>query len=291
MQCADQAMYRAKNAGRGRVRVHRPEHTDTSTRTTPSVTSTLQGALERDEYRLYFQPQVDATGSLFGVEALLRWQSGSELVAPGDFIPMLEENGAIVQVGRWVLRRALGQLRQWWSQGVSVPRMAVNISPVQLETPDLCDVVTDALRTFGIPPSALELEVTERVVMSNHAACSTNIERIRASGVRLALDDFGTGYASLAYLHRYPMDTLKVDQSFVQDVTTNAKSASIVGSIIDLGRRLNLVTIAEGVETTAQAEFLRREGCAVLQGYLYDRPRPGNVAPLSDTTLNSPTIA
>ena len=275
---ADEAMYRAKRVGGGGIQV--------SPGPTPTVIDgELEGALERREFELYYQPQVDGQGALFGVEALLRWNRNGEVMGPNTFIPQLEESGHIVGVGAWVLHTALHQLRTWWNAGLQVPRIAVNVSPLQLSRPDFSDRVAALLDNLNLPANALELEVTERVVLSMDGPSRTNLETLRELGVLIALDDFGTGYSSLAYLHRFPVDTLKVDRSFVQDIGTNPRSCSIVGSILDLGHRLGIVTVAEGVESQLQADILLREGCDVLQGFLYGHPRPGTHLPSSPAGL------
>ncbi|HHO52762.1 MAG TPA: EAL domain-containing protein, partial [Deltaproteobacteria bacterium] len=282
LRAADEAMCRAKRSGQGHIHVSEPQERGPDQRR--RLHDKLRGALSRGEFSLDYQPQVDAEGQLFGVEALLRWHHDDQLIGPNTFIPILEETGQIVPVGAWVLQQALAQLATWRAAGVMVPRMAVNVSPVQLQESGFSAVVATLLSQIRVPPSSLELEVTERVVMSDHGRCLNNMDMIRELGVRLALDDFGTGYASLAYLHRFPVDTLKVDRSFVREIHSNAKSASIVGSILDLGRRLGVATVAEGVETEEQVVCLRNEGCRIMQGFLFGRPRPGAIPPLSQHT-------
>ena len=269
LKAADEAMYRAKWAGGGGLQVHRP----------PEGATALEGALERGEYELYYQPQIDRTGALYGMEALLRWNRGGEVLGPTSFIGQLEETGAIVPVGEWVIRTALERLIAWRAQGIKVPRVAVNVSPLQLQRSHLAQRIGALLSELQVSPDSLEIEITEWVMLSDDGRALRNLEGIRKIGCAIALDDFGTGYSSLSYLHRYPVDTLKVDRSFVQDIETNTRSFSIVGSILDLGRRLGIVTVAEGVETTAQASLLRREGCNVLQGFLFGRPLPGTHPP------------
>lgn len=280
MQCADQAMYDAKSAGKGTLRVYSGDLEEDPQDTTETQ---LGLALPRGEFELHYQPQVNADGTLFGVEALLRWPSGN--LQPNQFIVLLERAGRIREVGRWVLRTALAQLKRWNDEGIAVPRMAVNVSPLQLQNEEFAGDVQAVLDELKVPAAMLELEVTEGVVLSNLGPTRENMKRLRERGVRLALDDFGTGYASLATLHQHTVDTLKVDQCFVRDLATNPRSLSIVTSVLDLARRLKIVTIAEGVETEAQASLLRKEGCQVMQGYLFDRPQPGSVPPLSRAAL------
>ena len=240
----------------------------------------LAEALDQDEFELHYQPQVRGENEeLVGVEALLRWNRDGDPISPTMFVPELEETGLIVPVGQWVIRTALGQLAQWRKAGVVVPGVAVNISPLQLAHSDFADCVAKVLDDVGLPPSMLEIEVTERVVLADDRITRANLAALRAMGVQLALDDFGTGFASLSCLHRNPVDTLKVDQSFVADLDSNARSHSIVGSILDLGHRLGMRVVAEGVERPEQAEILRREGCDVLQGFLFGRPQIGAIPP------------
>ncbi len=276
LKAADEAMYRAKRVGGGGVWLYASDPP-------PPGGSELRTALDRGEFELFYQPQVDLDGQLCGMEALLRWNRDGEQIGPNEFVPQLEETGLIVVIGDWVLRTALLQLITWREEdGLTVPRMAVNVSPVQLHQAGFAERIASLLEELGLSADSLEVEVTERVVLSDEGYLIDNLEHIRKLGVQIALDDFGTGYSSLSNLHRYPIHTLKIDRSFVQDIETNPRSFSIVGSILDLGRRFGIVTVAEGVETEAQAKILRDEGCMILQGFLFGRPRAGAVLPLSD---------
>ena len=275
---ADEAMYRAKRAGGRGIQV-------APSRAEPKLASRLAGAIERGELELFYQPQVDRAGQMFGVEALLRWNRNGDVIRPSDFVPQLEESGLIVPVGWWVIRTAVRQLVTWREEGVVVPRMAVNVSPLQLARRGFADHVAEILQEMKVQPGSLEIEVTERVVLSDNGATHANLEALRSNGVKVALDDFGTGYASLSYLHRYPVDTLKVDRSFVKDIDTNTRSYSIVGSILDLARRLGVVVVAEGVERRVQADLLRREGCDVLQGFLFGQPQSAAQLPVLQEVL------
>ena len=272
LRAADEAMYQAKRSGPGTIHLFRGGP-DAQARI--ELKHEIAHALDRDELEVHYQAQVGRQGEIRGVEALLRWrQSEGFVMGPSQFVPLLEESGQIVDVGRWVLRTALTQLRTWWREGVEIPRMSVNVSPVQLQDPGFADEVERALANAGVPASALEIEVTERIMLPDSNDCARTIARIRALGTRFALDDFGTGYASLGYLHDYPIDTLKVDRKFVAGIFESAKIRSIVEVILDLSQRLDLVCIAEGVETEAQAAFLRERGCEILQGFLFSRPAP-----------------
>jgi EAL domain-containing protein (putative c-di-GMP-specific phosphodiesterase class I) len=235
--------------------------------------SALRRALERNELLLHYQPQLDANGeALVGVEALLRWRHPEfGMVSPAEFIPLAETSGQIVAIGEWVLRTAVAQLKSWMDAGVPPMAVAVNLSAVQFRHAGLPDVVMRALNDAGLPAQYLELELTESVT-ANPAAAISMMDSLHALGVRLSLDDFGTGYSSLSYLKRFPLHTLKIDQSFVRDIDTDPDDRAIVQAIIQMARALNLKTIAEGVETDAQHQFLRREGCDMMQGYRFCRP-------------------
>jgi EAL domain-containing protein (putative c-di-GMP-specific phosphodiesterase class I) len=235
--------------------------------------SALRRALERNELLLHYQPQLDGTGEhLVGVEALLRWRHPEfGMVSPAEFIPLAETSGQIVAIGEWVLRTAVAQLKSWIDAGVAPMVVAVNLSAVQFRHAGLPAVVSRALSDTGLPAQYLELELTESVT-ANPAAAIAMMDALHGLGVRLSLDDFGTGYSSLSYLKRFPLHTLKIDQSFVRDIDTDPDDRAIVQAIIQMARALNLKTIAEGVETDAQHQFLRREGCDMMQGYRFCRP-------------------
>jgi len=269
---ADTAMYRAKNEGKATWRLFAAGMQQRSARQL-QLESALRRALERHELLLHYQPQLDASGEhLVGVEALLRWRHPEfGMVSPAEFIPLAETSGQIVAIGEWVLRTAVVQLKAWMDAGVQPMVVAVNLSAVQFRHAGLPDMVARALADAGLPAQYLELELTESVT-ANPAAAIAMMDSLHALGVRLSLDDFGTGYSSLSYLKRFPLHTLKIDQSFVRDIDTDPDDRAIVQAIIQMARALNLKTIAEGVETDAQHEFLRREGCDMMQGYRFCRP-------------------
>jgi diguanylate cyclase (GGDEF)-like protein/PAS domain S-box-containing protein len=272
---ADIAMYRAKEMGKNTYQFY---SADMSSRAFERLTleSNLRHALEHGEFRLYYQPQIDVTtGAIVGVEALLRWQHPEfGLVMPNDFIPLLEETGLIVSVGEWVLDTACAQLAAWHAQGWPRLRLAVNLSPRQFQTQNLVMVVKQVLDRLEGDPGRLELEITEGMLLRHAPATVETLEALHALGVRMAIDDFGTGYSSLSYLRRLPIDAIKIDRSFVRDIPQDADDSAITVAIIALAQSLKLEMIAEGVETTAQRDFLRARGCDVMQGFLFSRPQP-----------------
>ena len=282
LQNADAAMMRAKEEGTNTCRFYSREMGERA-RARLSLETRLRGALERDEFELFFQPQLDLRNRrISGVEALIRWSDGDQgLVPPNEFIPLLEETGLIVQVGEWVLQAVAEQYRHWQAEGIAVPRIAVNLSGRQLASHRLVQVVQEILEQSGMPPAALELEITESVIMRDVDRTAAILDDFRALGVRVAVDDFGTGYSSLAYLNRFDIEVLKIDRSFVADVLSDDDSAALAGAIIALGHQLGLEVVAEGVETREQLEFLCRHGCDIAQGYLLAAPRPaGEMAEL-----------
>jgi diguanylate cyclase (GGDEF)-like protein/PAS domain S-box-containing protein len=270
---ADAAMYRAKEEGRNAYQFFSGEALVEASKRL-SLENCLRRALDRDEFRLHFQPRVDLqSGDIVGMEALLRWQkSDGELVAPGAFVPILEETGLILPVGDWVLRQACHQLNEWQSAGLSCVPVAVNLSPRQLRNRAFPERVGQLIAQYRIDPSLLELEITETSLMRDPDEAVRLLSEIRRPGVRIAIDDFGTGYSSLAYLKRFPLDYLKIDRSFVRDLTSSPGDASIVRTIITMAHELGLRVVAEGVETQAQLDFLASHGCEEAQGFLFSRP-------------------
>ncbi|OGI41039.1 MAG: hypothetical protein A2140_03415 [Candidatus Muproteobacteria bacterium RBG_16_62_13] len=272
---ADAAMYHAKDSGRNTFQFFTPELNQRTARRLGLETA-LRHALERGEFQLYYQPQVDlASGRVTGVEALIRWQRPEiGLVSPLEFVPLAEETGLIVPIGDWVLRTACAQSRAWQRAGLPALRMSVNIAPRQFQQQDLAEVVTRILRETGLDPDGLVLEITEGAIMQNAGAAIETLRALGALGVGLSLDDFGTGYSSLNYLKRFPLDCLKVDKSFVDDITTDPDAAAIASAIISMARSLEVQVVAEGVETHAQLKFLCAHGCDAIQGYLFSKPLP-----------------
>ena len=271
---ADTAMYRAKDAGRNNFQFYAHEM-NARALDRIKMESGLRHALERAEFALHYQPQMDiVTGRIIGLEALLRWvPPGQDPVFPSDFIPIAEETGLIVPVGEWVLRTACAQRKAWHDAGQFLSaRMAVNLSARQFKQQDIVKMVSTVLEQTACAPEWLELEITESVIMEDPEAAAQTLRRLSDMGVRLSIDDFGTGYSSLSYLKRFPIDSLKIDRSFVRDITTDVDDAAIVKAVIALARSLKLTVIAEGVETVEQLGFLREQQCHQVQGYYLSRP-------------------
>jgi diguanylate cyclase (GGDEF)-like protein len=236
----------------------------------------LHRAIERNELEVYYQPQLNViSGRIIGFEALIRWQH-PELgqVSPVRFIPIAEENGQIVAIGAWILEAACMQAKAWIDQGFSPLRMAVNLSSRQFSDDDLCALVTGVLERTGLPAANLELEITEGTAMQGAERAIAIMHRLKSLGIKLALDDFGTGYSSLSYLKRFPLDVLKVDQSFVRNITTDPGDAAITRAVVMLARSFGMSVIAEGVETTEHLQFIANLGCEEYQGYLFSKPVP-----------------
>ncbi|HLG72659.1 MAG TPA: EAL domain-containing protein [Chloroflexota bacterium] len=272
---ADTAMYAAKEAGRGVYQRFSAEMDEQAMRRLLLVNN-LRRALDRREFRLHYQPQMDlATGRVAGMEALLRWDHPElGLVNPSHFMAMLEETGIILPVGEWLLREACAFDAALVEHGLAPLRMSVNMSTKQFRQKQLFEQVVGILDDTGLPPELLEIEITESVLAEAHLDLS-QLDRLRSRGIRFAIDDFGTGYSSLAYLKRFPLDCLKVDRSFVADVLVDADSAAITEAVIALGHSLKLRVIAEGVETPGQMEYLQRRGCDEVQGFVYAQPMSG----------------
>ena len=272
---ADLAMYHAKQEGRNNVQFYSQDMSERTERRV-DLLGRLRSATAREEFALHYQPQVDVrSGAVVGVEALLRWsEPGRGLVPPAHFIPLAEETGLIVPIGEWVLREACRQARRWLDAGHALQKMAVNLSPRQFRQKNLVQTVDAILRETGLPPERLELEITESTMMQRAEEAIGSLRGLHELGVQISLDDFGTGYSSLSYLHRFPVHTLKVDQSFVRDIKSDRDDAAIVSTVITLARQLNLRSLAEGVETEAQLAYLRARGCDVFQGFLFCRPLP-----------------
>ena len=270
---ADIAMYRAKEQGRGNWQFYAPTMNE-ETLVRLSLEGELRHALERRQFHLEYQPQVDlASGQVVGMEALLRWEHPQlGRIAPASFIGLAEEMGLIIPIGDWVLRTACQQARDWQLAGHGPLRVAVNLSARQFKQRNLLHAVAAALSDTGLAATYLELELTESMVMDNVEQATAIMGNLKALGVKLSIDDFGTGYSSLAYLRHFPIDVLKIDKSFVNDINHSADDAAIVRAIISLAHSLRLKVIAEGVETAQQLEFLRQHGCDQMQGYLFSRP-------------------
>ena len=273
--CADTAMYRAKQRGRNSYCFFTAEMQERSARTL-QIENDLRRALEHDQLRVYFQPQFAiADRRLVGVEALLRWQHPElGMVSPGEFIPIAEESGSILPIGEWVLRSAVRQMCAWQRAGLPLLSVAVNLSAVQFRQANLTQVVSRILDEEGLPAQFLELELTESVAMDNPLAAIEMMDKLRMRGVRMSIDDFGTDYSSMSYLKRFRVHKLKIDRSFVADLSRDPDDEAIVAAIISLAHNLGLQTVAEGVESEAQLAFLQQKGCDEAQGYLFGAPVP-----------------
>jgi EAL domain-containing protein (putative c-di-GMP-specific phosphodiesterase class I) len=236
----------------------------------------LRRALERRELELHYQPKVDVrNGATMGMEALVRWRHPERgLIAPDDFIPLAEETGIIIPLGRWVLREACRQNKAWQELGLPPLRVAINISAAQLRHDELPDNVALALRATGLEAKYLEIEITETAVMQNASAALATLDRLSQMGIHLAVDDFGTGYSSLSYLKRFPLNTLKIDRSFIHDLSRDRNDAVIVRAIVALAHSLRLEVVAEGVENEAQLRFLQSCGSDQYQGFLHSKALP-----------------
>jgi diguanylate cyclase (GGDEF)-like protein len=276
LRCADAAMYQAKDAGRNRHAVY-DDGMRVSAVSRMQVEADLREAIGRDELRLHYQPEVDlVSGEMFGVEALIRWQHPTRgLVAPNEFIPVAEETGLILPIGEWVLRAACSQAATWARLlGDRAPRVAVNLSARQLAEPNLAETIVAILLETGAAATQLGVEITESTLLEDSRQATATLHRLRELGVTIALDDFGTGYSSLSHLQRFPVDVVKIDRTFVQEVDNSPDAGRLVAAIVAMAKALDLRTVAEGVEREEQATHLRSLGCDVAQGYYFGRPAP-----------------
>jgi diguanylate cyclase (GGDEF)-like protein/PAS domain S-box-containing protein len=272
LQSADMAMYKAKESGKNTYRFYTKEmiHHQLDYFT---LQNDLKTAVIEKQFVLHYQPQIDlGQNRIVGVEALIRWRHPQRgMIPPMEFIPLAESSGLIVQIGEWVIREASAQAARWQSMGIEIG-VAVNISGVQFKRGNLAEVVSDALKDSKLPPSYLELELTESIMMQDVESTLQMVHRLKAHGVQLSIDDFGTGYSSLAYLKRFALDKLKIDQSFVRDILSDQEDAIIVSTIVQMAKSLNLKTIAEGVENQAVLDVIESYGCDEVQGYHFAKP-------------------
>jgi len=273
LQNADSAMYEAKKRGRNNYQFYRADLNSSATER-QLMESALRHAIERHELEVHYQPIINvATGAIAGVEALIRWQHPTlGFVLPAQFISIAEESGLIVPIGQWVLREACCQANLWHAEGLPLLRLSVNISAVELRSKEFVAGVARILRETGFDPWRLELELTETFLMQDSSATALVLNSLKELGVQLALDDFGTGYSSLSYMRRFPIDALKVDRSFVRNLTTDPDDASVVSAVINMGKSLHMRVVAEGVETGEQLQFLEKHDCSEAQGYHFSRP-------------------
>ena len=270
---ADTAMYHAKESGRNNFQFFKPAMNLKAVER-QSLEGSLRCALERQEFLLHYQPKVDLiTGEITGVEALIRWQrTDRRLLPPSEFVPIAEDCGLIIQIGRWVLRETCRQAREWQDAGLPFKRVSVNVSAVEFRDKDFVEGVRTILSETGLEARYLDLELTEGVLMEDVESSAAVLRELKMIGVHLAVDDFGTGYSSLSYLQEFPIDVLKIDKSFVHRITGDPYDSAIVSSIIDMGKNLKQLVIAEGIETQEQLAFLQAQHCAEGQGYLFSRP-------------------
>ncbi|HVF39440.1 MAG TPA: bifunctional diguanylate cyclase/phosphodiesterase, partial [Gemmatimonadaceae bacterium] len=272
---ADTAMYRAKESGRNNFQFYTREM-NARAMYRLTLENSLRHALERGEFRLHYQPKACLhTGDITGVEALLRWERpGHGLVPPGDFVPLLEDTGLIVPVGEWVLAEACRQVEAWRQSGREPVSIAINISARQFAARNLGDIIKRVLDQQGADPRLIELELTESLLMVNTEEAVRTLTYLKSLGLKLSIDDFGTGYSSLSYLKRFPIDALKIDRSFIDEITTDVDDATITRAVIGMAHNLGLKVVAEGVETEAQLSFLSANGCDEAQGFYFARPQP-----------------
>lgn len=274
LRYADTAMYRAKDDGRDTIRFFLPSM-QSAADARLAIEKELRYAIEKNELSLYFQPQVDSSGTIVGAETLIRWIHPEKgFISPATFIPVAEATGLILPIGHWVLKGACEYLKAWDDAGLAIQHLAVNVSPRQFRQPDFVEQVCTILEETGANPALLGLELTEGIVIDNVLDTIEKMHALKQFGIELSIDDFGTGYSSLAYLKKMPLDILKIDQSFVRDISTDSSDAAIVDTIISMANHLDLKVVAEGVETELELAFLAGKGCKIYQGYHFSRPVP-----------------
>lgn len=272
---ADVAMYRAKEAGRGVYKFFTPDM-DRKNAIRLALEKDLRHAIDKGHLTVFYQPKILVENdTIHGMEALVRWIHPEKgIISPADFIPLAEETGLIVPLGEWVLKESCRQLKQWWDEGLPHARVAVNLSARQFQAANLLTMIQQTLEETGLPPEGLELEITESIAMQEVEKAIETMNGLRALGCYISIDDFGTGYSSLSLLKKFPLHALKIDQSFVRDLTMDSDDAAIVASIISMARTMKLWVVAEGVETIEQVKFLKENGCHEMQGYFYSKPVP-----------------
>ncbi len=273
IRMADVALYQAKEDGRRVFRLYDPQM-DAETKVQKQIEMDLNKALENDELLLHYQPQFDATtGEMVGTEALIRWlHPENGMISPYNFIPIAELCGLMIPIGQWVLNTACIAAKGWQDQGLPKIRICVNISARQFHTDNFVETIEHAIKLSNLNPKWLELEITESMVIKNAESVITKLQGLKALGVYLSIDDFGTGYSSLAYLKRFPVNKLKIDQSFIRNIHEDQDDAAITDAVIRLGHSLGLTVVGEGVETEEHVKILQEKGCDVFQGYHFCRP-------------------
>jgi EAL domain-containing protein (putative c-di-GMP-specific phosphodiesterase class I) len=269
---ADVAMYRAKESGRNTVKLFRQEMNSANIERL-QMTGDLRRAIESNAFRLDYQPIMDvSSGMIVGAEALLRWQQKGRTVAPSEFIPLAEDTGLIVPIGRWVLQTACMQAKAFENALRFPLRIAVNISPRQFRQTDLVDSIESALRESGLASHLLELEITEGILMDERGSAAETLQHLRSMGISVAIDDFGTGYSSLSYLKKFPVDRLKIDQAFTRHTSSDGNNAILTTTIIAMAKNLGMRVLAEGIETQDDLDFMRSRTCDEAQGFYIARP-------------------
>jgi diguanylate cyclase (GGDEF)-like protein len=273
LKSADTAMYRAKAGGRAQA-VFFEEKMNREAVARMTLDRDLRAAIDRDELTLHYQPQIDLrSGTIRSAEALIRWQHPVHgLVPPARFIPLAEESGFIEHIGRWTLRQACKQMSEWRAQGLTLESVAVNVSPRQFRRRSLVDYIRSVVEEAGLPPSCIEIEITEGILMEREGPVEEMLRELAGSGYRIALDDFGTGFSSMSYLKGLPVNTIKIDRAFIEGMQEAANSEAIVTAMVAMSHALGKTVIAEGVETVEQEDILRRLGCDEAQGFLYSPP-------------------
>jgi diguanylate cyclase (GGDEF)-like protein len=290
LKLADMALYRAKAEGRGTYRFFEPEM-DARMQARRVLELGLRRAISKSEFEVYYQPLVNLESEqISGFEALIRWNDPERgIISPADFIPLAEDTALIVPIGEWVLRKACGEAAKWPSH-VSV---AVNLSPVQFKRGNVTQTVMSALAQSGLSADRLQLEITESVLLLNNESTLNTLHQLRAIGVRISMDDFGTGYSSLSYLRSFPFDKIKIDRSYVHDLSSNKDSVAIIRAITGLANSLGMITTGEGVETREELEFLKSEGCTEAQGFYFSKARPAEEVRtlLAQQAVNTKAVA
>jgi EAL domain-containing protein (putative c-di-GMP-specific phosphodiesterase class I) len=283
IQRADTAMYRAKESGRNTIRFYTDEMQAVANKRI-SMENDLRSSIDKNELRLLYQPQISQKGKVLSCESLIRWNKDGKIVSPVDFIPLAEETGIIIDIGAWVLNQSCEQFKLWQADNAhannkkdnsfssSIEHIAVNVSPKQFRDANFVRCVEDSLMRHNMKPSELELEITEGIVIANVSDTINKMQQLKEMGVRLAMDDFGTGYSSLSYLKKLPLDILKIDQSFIRDANIDLNDRAIVSTIIAMAKKLEMTTVAEGIEDDIILKFLDQEGCDVYQGYFFGKP-------------------
>jgi diguanylate cyclase (GGDEF)-like protein len=274
---ADMAMYKAKHAGGNNFQYFTKEM-NTEAHEHIQMESMLRKAIANNEFILFYQPKLDlGSGKVTGVEALIRWDSPDVgMISPNKFIPLAEETGLILQIGEWALREACKTAKSWQTEGFDPISVAVNLSPKQFRHKDIAQLVASVLKESGLEPEYLNLEITETAVMDNVETAIQRLTEIKGMGVEISVDDFGTGYTSISYLKRFPIDVLKVDQSFIKGIPQNTDDVAIVSAVIAMAHNLGMTVVAEGVETEEQMQYLAEHACDMIQGYFISSPLPAN---------------